>query len=353
MGITLPVVLLLFDFLQKRNFSKDAINDKIPFFIVSVLILIINLAALRLPNSRGAMSAGPVSWDSFLIAAHGIIFYLKQLFLPIRLSFLYPYPDKINGLLPPIYLFSPAIVVFLAIIILLLGRYTRKLAFGGMFFLVTIFPVLQLIPLSPVIAADRYTYIPSIGVFYIVGECSAWLYKNKRRHGLLPKSVLAATFIVIIACLSFLTYKRAKVWQNSIILWSDALKAYPDSAIAYANRGGAYAQIGKFEQAISDCNKAVELNPNEVNVYTFRAGAYISTGKFEQAISDCNKAISLNPGFSRAYYNRAVAYFFKQEYIKSRQDLDMARSLGYKIPEDFLQALKQATDSQVKKDYLL
>lgn len=343
MGITLPLVFLLFDFFQKRKLDWYVFMEKGVFFLIAIIVFIVDMLGLHMVTERGTASISVVSFDSFLVAMHGIIFYLQKLFIPLKLSCSYPYPDKINGLLPDIFLFSPAIVAFLTAVIISVSKNNRKVALGSLFFLLTVSPALQLLPSVSAIAADRYTYIPSIGIFFIVSECFSWCYSRNLKYKRALKIILVASFIAITIRLSFLTFSRAKVWKDSVILWSDALKTYPNNPIGYATLGGAYAAIGDFKQAITNFNKAIELNPELMEAYSSRASAYASIGKFEQAVADCNKVIGLNPNFAAVYYTLAVIDFLEQDYIKSWYNVNKARSLGFGIMPEFLRDLKSAS----------
>ena len=122
----------------------------------------------------------------FSVTSYAIVFYLGKLFLPIRLSCLYPY---YNFEYNPAY--SIIVVILLALIVALSVKYTRKLLFGVVFFLITLLPALQFIPNGDIIVADRYTYIPSIGIFFTLATLVCWLYSKKL-------NTLALTLVAII-----------------------------------------------------------------------------------------------------------------------------------------------------------
>ena len=116
-----------------------------------------------------------------------------------------------------------------------------------------------------------------------------------------------------------------------------------ETAEAYLNRGATYSQKGEFDKAISNYNKAIELNPKFAVAYLDRGFTYSKLGEDDRAISDYNKAIEINPRYAVAYYNRGRAYYLKGEYDKSWEDVKKARDLGYKIPPKFLDDLRKAS----------
>ncbi|OGP69033.1 MAG: hypothetical protein A2170_06220 [Deltaproteobacteria bacterium RBG_13_53_10] len=114
-------------------------------------------------------------------------------------------------------------------------------------------------------------------------------------------------------------------------------------AEAYYNRGNAYWDKGQLDQAILDYNRALELNPGYAEAYNNRGVAYRNKGQYDQAILDYNKAFEINPRFAEVYYIRAVTYYHKKDYGKSWEDVHLAQSLGYKVLDKFLDALRKAS----------
>ncbi len=117
-------------------------------------------------------------------------------------------------------------------------------------------------------------------------------------------------------------------------------------AAAYNNRGNAYWNEGQYDQAISDYNKALEINPRHTQAYNNRGVAYRSKGQYDQAISDYNKALEINPRFAAAYYNRAIVYLSTGQYDKAWEDVYKAQDLGHKIHPRFLKDLRKASGRQ-------
>ena len=339
MAVTLPLLLLLMDYYLKRKPNRGAILDKIPYFCLSAISCIIVLFGLILSTGGIRQEAHSSLFSILSVASYGIVFYLGKLFLPVKLSCLYPY---YNFEYNPTYLYSIIAVILLLLIMALSVKYTRKLLFGAAFFLITLLPALQFIPASTIIVADRYAYIPSIGVFFILSTLIYWLYSKKLKI----LALVLAAFIIV--SLSFLTYNRCKVWKDGISLWSDALENYSDSPVifnnrrlAYNNLGSAYAVRGEREKAVYAYKKAIEadpyyaesynnlgvsllelreydkafaalikaleLKPDYVKAYSNLCAACGITGNFKQAIKVCGKAVELDPSSASAHYNLSVA----------------------------------------------
>ena len=235
MGVTLPFILLLFDYLSGRRFDRKALLEKVPFFAVSGLFVVMNLYIFY---SAGAIISTKVfsHYDNVLIACRSLVFYLIKVLLPINLSAFYPYPTEISIFQPDFFL-SLVVLIILVALVWYSRKYTRKIIFGSLFFLLTILPVIKLVPFGGggAAMADRYMYIPSIGLFYVAGVA---FYKAFQWDDVSLGSVRKLT--VLLLCLvvlffSFLSYKRGDVWQKSETLWLNVIKNYPDVSLAHNN----------------------------------------------------------------------------------------------------------------------
>ena len=316
------------------------------------------------------------------LSGYAIITYLHKLILPVNLSAFYPYPDYPAGSLPIYMWIFPFLAFVLIGLVVYSIKFTRKILFGFGFFFVTIVFVLQFIPVGHVIVADRYSYIPYIGLFYLTGEGLNYLIKKYRffDHNMTILKVLA---IIIILGLSFLAYNRTKVWQNSFTLWDDVIKKYPDVALAYNNRGLAFKELYRYKDAIKDYDCAIELSPGFVNPYSNRANvknilkdhngaiedcdiaiaidsnyfhAYINRGmanaklkNYSGAINDLSKAIALNPASAIAFYDRGHIYVFNKNLMAACEDWKMALKLGYDKASHWIEKICNRKEFESRK----
>jgi len=132
-------------------------------------------------------------------------------------------------------------------------------------------------------------------------------------------------------------------YDQAISDFNKALEIDPNYLFAYNNRGTAYMNKDQYDQAISDFNKVLEIEPRYAGgaAYYGRAMVYEKKDQYDQAISDFNKAIEIDPKNASAYYRRGRCYYFKKEYNKSWEDVKKAQSLGYKISPEFLEKLRK------------
>jgi tetratricopeptide (TPR) repeat protein len=377
MAVTLPLILLLLDYYLKRKPDKSVLLDKIPFFLLALISSItVVFGIILFGRVRPEVHYNFLSM--FSVASYAIVFYLGKIFLPVKLSCVYAY---YNFEYNPFYSYTIIVVVALFIIIAFSIKYTKKLLFGATFFLLTALPILQFIPNSEIIVADRYTYMPSIGIFFILATFIYWLYGRKLKTGI-AKALLVLLIACIIATLSFLTFNRCKVWKDGVSLWSDALANYSNSAeiynykrSVYNNLGEAYVKRGENDKAVFTYKKAIEADPYYAESYSNLGAALLNKkeydkaliefmkaikidpkytqaysnlcalhgimGNFKEAIRVCSKAIELDFLLAEAHYNLSVAYYFDKQYNPALAHLEAALKLGWKPDPGFLKEIKR------------
>lgn len=378
-ALILPFILLAFDFLQKRKGYKEALIEKVPYLALSAVFAVINIYAQHFdPSPRPRQPLNLI--DAFFSANYCIIFYLKKLFSPLKLSCIYSSPEKIGGFFPLQFYLSSGAVILLLFGLFLLRKYNRKIIFGSLFFLVALLPALGIAPVFRGIAADRYTYIPYLGIFYIIGEGLAWLYRKKSALGALLKAALTVGLISVIGIFSFLTFNRTKVWKDSLTLWNNVLENYPEEPYAYYSRGVwylkenkpelaisefdralqlkpgfiearinraiIYSRQGAFEQAILEYGRIIEASPRTFEAYNNRGNIYGRQGKFAQAIADFSAAIKINPWYANSYYNRAITYLSMKEYKKSLADFRKAELFGRQAERALIEDVTRAAEAE-------
>jgi tetratricopeptide (TPR) repeat protein len=347
-AVVLPVAFFAVDFLMNRKFSKKTILEKIPFFVLAVAF---GLLAIKVQGKAGAMQTFQYFpfYERILFSCYALMTYLHKIILPVNLSCFYPYPetnDKINTVW--VYL-SPAVLIALAFIIWKYFRESKVVLFGAVFFLITIVLVLQLLPIGDALYADRYTYIPSIGLFYIAAHYLVPQLKNK------IVMLVTATFLV---GYGYLTFQRTKAWHDSIKLYTDAIDNGYKAAILYNNRGAVLTDSGRVEEALKDFTSLVALKPRypngwrnkglvqqrlkqnddailsfaeEIKIYPDDYTNYLSRGTlllqkndFENAIADFTKIIELQPKSGEGYFARSEAYGKSNRLTEALADINKA-----------------------------
>lgn len=312
-SIVLPAIFLLCDYFLEGKIPRRRLAEKLPLFAVSAAWLVFGIV-----TAKGYVRGEPdfTGLDYFLIACYALLFYIYKSILPIGLSCMYPHPLKIGGVLPPIFLASPLILLALAALVVRSACRTRDVVFGSAFFFITAAPALRLFPPGLIIVADRYTYVPAIGLSFIAAQAVLWLSGREWRHA------VAVAVAAMAASLSFLSRERCKVWRDSVTLWEDAVAKYRDSYIpvAYFNRGivnfdigrheGAYADLGNAlglyyrrlgisGDGSADCGRMAAGGAGRAEVYRCFASKFAEIGKTQEAIACLNIASHADQGRSR------------------------------------------------------
>ena len=277
MAVTLPFILILLDYFQSRKCDKKVILEKIPFF---VLTLIFGVLGFLMQKTHGAIKAEKLSniSDNILNAVYNLGFYLYKIIIPLNLSNIYSYPSTLFGMIPLIML-----VVLTGVIVY---RFKNKIIyFCSLFFLITISPVLQLIPLGNGVPADRYTYIPAIGIFFLSITGLEKLYVRFESKSIKRKLILSVISVILIIFIS-LTFLRCFAWYNGETIWTDAIKNDINSKIAIYNLTVLSFEKGDYDKALTGFSKVIELDPGFDLAYEQRANVYIRLGLYAKARTD-------------------------------------------------------------------
>ena len=334
MAVALPFVFLLTAYYKGKKMNTKFWLEMLPFFLLSFLFGVIAIIAQKSTNAIQDLDFFPFH-QRLVFACYGLMSYLFKLVAPFHLSAIYPYPIKrIASEAIPFWYYSYAVLILaVAACVIYSLRFSKKIFFGVAFFVCTVFLVLQLLPVGGAIMADRYSYIPSIGIFYLAGEGFLWMWNNRKSLNYKRPVVILLAFPVILY--SILTYARCSVWKNGMTLWTDVIHKEPTVALAYNNRAALWMDEKNYGEALNDYNKAIEIRPAYADAYQNRGVVLAGLNKYNEALNDYNKAIELKPRFVNAYNNRGMLQmnFQKQEealkdYNKAIE-LDPAFSIAY------------------------
>jgi len=327
-AVPLAVTLFAADYLLGKDImKKNMILNKIPYFILAIIFGIIAII-----NSEGQQTEFAFH-ERIAFAAYGFTHYILKLIFPVHLSAIYPYPQAGTGAVPALYwLYLIPVCIILYILYLSIKKSYRNIAFAIAFYIINIIIVLQLFSNTYSVMADRYSYIPSAGIFFLAGFAySRILEKNYKLKNTL--NIIIGAWLII---LTFGTYSRAKIWQDSLTLWNDVLSKYPAASEAWNNRGNIYFERAEYQKALDDYNKAINLKPDLVNAYSNRGSARDKLGDNEGAIKDFTKAIDMRPDFVSAWSNRGTSKSKIGDLEGALKDLGKAIELNPLYPDAYL-----------------
>jgi len=336
MAVVFPLVLVLMDVWQRRRdaFSAAALLEKIPFFATSLLFGWIainvqgggNLHGLLIRTDyhlKGLADTLPLTaLERIVLPAYGLFLYSWRLFVPIHQSAFYPYPSGADAAAIHTFL-GPLVFVALVALAVWDFRRTRIWTFGVGWFLVTLAPVLQWIPVGDAIIADRYTYLSYIGPLFAIAVAIDRLAARRPRGAAFASVLLGIVAIVFFAR----TVRQAEVWRDSEALWSNVIRLYPRNEMAYVARGNARGSSGRVDDAFHDLITARSLGSHRGNLYDGLGNAFGSRGQLDSAVVMYDRGLALEPNMGRTYYNRAIAYLRLQRPADALADLERAREL--------------------------
>jgi tetratricopeptide (TPR) repeat protein len=320
MVITLPLVMILLDYWpigrfqsRENNLMLWQLREKIPFFVFSAVFAIITLCTQQSVkhaplNSR--LANAPVSFAT----------YLAKTFWPHNLAVFYPFSEQL-----PIWqiLGSVLLILVISAAVIAVARRLPYLFVGWLWYTITILPVIGIVPVGNFAMADRFTYLPSIGIAIMLAWGIPLLFRNKDMR----KNILFPAAVVFLIILSVLTWEQCSYWKNSVTLFSHALRVTKDNAPAHNNLGLALFAEGKSEEAIYHYNEAIRITPitpHHFMAYNNRGLAYNKLGQHQMAIEDFNEAIHLKQDYAEAYNNRGTIYQKLGQYQRAIEDFSEA-----------------------------
>lgn len=315
MLVTLPVVLLLLDYwpldryrhedqeqkLQKQGLGAIVlIKEKIPFLACSLLSSVVTVYAQHKGGAMDGMK--DLSFlDHLENALISYVRYIGKTFWPHDLSVFYPFPSFF-----PLWqvISSLFVLLILSATAIKLRRQYPYFFVGWFFFLVTLLPVIGLIQVGIQSMADRYTYIPVIGLFITV----AWGVPNLTKGIKNQEAILALFGSLIITASVILTYRQIAYWQDDIVLYRHALNVTTGSYLMHNSYGFALEREGEIDSAIQEYQKAIRLNPVYAKAHNNLGAALVAKGSLDAAIKEYQMALLISPNFAKAHYNLGVAF---------------------------------------------
>ncbi|MBP7653866.1 tetratricopeptide repeat protein [Candidatus Dependentiae bacterium] len=350
-AITFPFILILYDYLTEQILLKNIIN-KIPFIIICLIFIIFNIFQNNSVNSQFIFNSFS---DSIFIGVFNILFYISKLIFPYKISFIYPEPKLLFSqfsFYDNLHFYSVLLSFTFIIFYLTKKNKTRIIIAGLCFFIISIFPTLHIITIGKVATANRYNYIPSIGIFFILIYFIKTVISEQKLHKNI-KNYILLFIVIIISFYAASTYFLNLNWNNSDSIFTDAIQKYKKNPFAFLCRAGNYYDLKKYDNALSDCIKTLKMSPEDYDALRLRGKIYISLNNFDKAFDDLSEvikkyydpdiynsmgiiyystanydtaaqlysvAISLEPNNSKFIYNRALSYFNMKKFNDAELD---------------------------------
>ncbi len=350
MLVTLPCVLLLLDFWPlgrwRARDSRKLLLEKVPFFILAIAACFITLLVQR---RGGAIIQGLPFSGRLENAAVSYFRYVGKLLYPADLAFFYP----------PVAHWPWLIVVgsvLLLVTIVAAVFFARKrypyLLVGWLWFAGTLVPVIGLVPAGEQSMADRYSYIPSIGLVWLLVWGVAELLKTGRASsGTLPggspgvKSSIGAAGLgwtrllgfgaavaLAVAC-AVLTRQQVSYWKDDETLFGHALKVTANNYLAHNNLGTARDKQGRYDEAIAQFQEALRIKPDYAQGHSNLGVVLVEKNQLDDAIKEFEAALRINPNYADAHNNLGLALERKGLTDDALRQYELAVHLRPEFPD--------------------
>jgi protein O-mannosyl-transferase len=317
MLVTLPFLLLLLDYWPLGRFDRQPrrpdptgdgratlhrlVIEKNPFFVLAAISSVITFLIQHAGGSVANIAIIPLHSrlaNAFLSYAK----YVGKMFWPQNLAVYYPL-DAISFAMAQVAM-SILLLLVISILVIWFGHRRKYLPVGWFWFVGTLLPVIGLVQVGGQAYADRYTYIPYIGLFIMIAwGLSELLSKWPKRD--IALGMVAA---IALATMGTVTYRQVGNWKNGVTLFTHAIEVTQNNYLAHNNRGVDYNERGRLQEAIEDIKEAIRIKPDYTDAYYNLGIAYGNLTRWQEAIDAYKQAIRIKPDYAQAYNDLGVAY---------------------------------------------
>jgi tetratricopeptide (TPR) repeat protein len=323
MLVTLPLVLLLLDYWPLGRLSgvkcqvpgekqgkpstlnsqlSTLLLEKLPLLGLAVASCVVTIFAQQEALQSFNKFSLPLRMGNALISCAA---YLDQMFWPSGLAVLYPLTSGSVGVSGVVL--SLVLLAGISTGVFILRRRHPYFLTGWLWYLIMLMPVIGIIQVGGQARADRYTYLPQIGLYLLLTWALAELCAGWRHR----RVVLGGGSAIILAVLMICTYEQTSYWRNSESLWTHTLACTSDNDVAHDNFGNFLIGEGRADEAITHYQKAVQINPKNVEAHYNLGNVLIKEGSVDEAITYYQKALQINPDYAQAHNNLGNALLQK------------------------------------------
>jgi tetratricopeptide (TPR) repeat protein len=302
MLVTLPFVMLLLDWWPLGRASGGGwrswiplVTEKLPLFGLAGAAAVVAFLAQQQGGAVGGLQSFPLM-GRVANALHAYVAYIGQMFWPVGLVAFYPYPQAV-AIWPAV----AALVALVAVTAAVMYGARRRpyLAVGWLWYVGTLFPVSGLVQVGSHAMADRYTYVPLVGLFVMV----VWGISDLAGRARLSRGVLAAAACVVVVACAVATRAQVETWRDSVSLWQHALDVTPANYYAHNGLGLELVKQGRSEEARAQFVEASRLAPGFPNGHNNLGLLLARENRLDEAVAEFRKALDLNPDYVQAHIN--------------------------------------------------
>jgi len=312
MLVTLPFLLLLMDVWPLERVPAESrlkafatthrrlVTEKLPLFALAGASIAVTVLAQESGGAVGSLERFPLL-PRMANACMAYLVYIWQMLLPAHLAVFYPYPQTAHAAW--LALAALGVLVGVTALVLLWMKRRPFLAVGWLWFVGTLAPVIGIVQIGEQAYADRYTYIPLIGLFVM----AAWAVPDLVPQRRFSRFALRGVAGLAIAALTVATWFQVGHWRDSEQLWRRAVEATSNNEMAHIKLGNALNEQGKVEEAVAQYREALRVKPDSARAYNNLAMIRLNQGDFQEALRLLSEALRISPNHVDAHVNMGIA----------------------------------------------
>lgn len=319
MLVTLPLVLLLLDVWPLGRLSLGAgpagrlgsaaahdprsaglrlVVEKIPLFALAAASSLVTFVVQQRGGSVAALSRLPFT-SRMANALVSYVGYIGKTLWPARLAAFYPYPRTIAAWS---VLGAALLLAAVSVLVIHAARQRPYLAVGWLWYVVTLLPVIGFVQVGTQSMADRYTYVPLVGIFIMAAWGLHDLFSRWPSRAVVEPALAG---LVVVAC-TVTARAQVQYWQNSFSLWTHAAEVTTDNFVAHNNLGNVFSRQGKFDEAIAEYAEALRVRPEYPEGHNDLGNTLKDHGRLAEAVAEYTQALRLKPDYAEAHNNLGI-----------------------------------------------
>jgi tetratricopeptide (TPR) repeat protein len=323
-AVVFPAVILLYELTRKKDSIIVFLRSHWFFFTLAVILSgIFTFVLMKVMLDSGGIKPyyGKTFFENGLVVLYAFLRSIKLLSFTVNYSAAYSFSIPL-----PVYHIKNIIFTSITIALFILSfwslKRTRVIFFSLFFFLITMLPFLNIIPISTLLA-DRYVFIASFSYVFLLGILfdRFYQYNHKRFSWNFFKILSVSIFLFLLIGYSYMTVYQNTIWRNSYTLWADAVEKNPESNTANALMGVVYMELGMDEEAVKYLEKAVQILPYDYQSRNNLGIVYGRMGQPEKALKELAIAHYLQPDNDHIKINLSILFQRQKEYQKAEEIL--------------------------------
>lgn len=372
MAVTLPFVLLLLDYWPLRRVAEWSevseqfpcaqqsvsrlIVEKLPLFAMSVASCVVTVWAQKSGGAVKSLQRFPIG-ERIGNAMYSYALYIWKTFWPSRFALDYPHPGNSLPLWKPIL--AAALLCAISAAVWKQRRVRPYLLVGWLWFLGTLVPVIGIVQVGDQAMADRYAYIPLLGIFVMV-IWGAAEFADSRHVAKAPRLAVA---VIVLVILSFITSQQLSYWENSVTIWSRTVQVTPENLSAERGLATALFVDNHIQDAIPHLINVARMDPTDVSTIVNIGAYYAAQGRFQDATQEFEAAIKATDHGNlsekdenyraSAFMNLGFLYGLSHDFRRALANLQMVAKSHSPIVDQTMQTLNQSfANEPVDSNYL-